>query len=310
MTTNRENLQQIELTSQRAIPPGDNGMMPFRMTTPASLVDVEVEEGAEIVSIMSSKGTFERREGQTWPEVLSSTLISAGTFLTLVVHNTTDEERNFKGSIFVEPAVSRRAQKFDNANISADEPLQTPRVVEGPAVGRESVTREKVSTPTRVVAIGQIERSSRGVANERLDEMMKDGLDLVLPKEGEKAVMIPKGVAYSLLQQLENHVPLHKAFRPSIIVQCDIALHQEGAMEVGGNDLPVLLKEDQVTALMQVMMRQRIFSDAERLDVANAIKAAVARDDQLSTRRHAVVGTEGPRSQSSQPEERVINALL
>lgn len=302
MSTNRENLERIDLASQRAIPPGDNGMMPFRVMTPASLVDVEVEEGAEVVSIMSSKGTFECRDGQSWPEVLASTLIAAGTFLTLVVHNTTDEERNFKGAIFVEPSIERRSRAFEGSNTSADEPMKPARVVEGPVVGRESVTREKVSTPARVVEVGQIERHSRSVVNERLEESMVNGLDLVLPSEREKAVMIPKGVAYSLLQQLEHHIPLHKAFRPSIIVQCDIALHREGAMEIGGNDLPVLLKDDQITALMQVMMRQRIFSDAERLDVANAIKAAVAKDEELSNK---------PKTKpQNQPEGRVVNALL
>ena len=99
------------------------------------------------------------------------------------------------------------------------------------------------------------------------------GIQLVLPDErlGERAILLPVGVAYAVLRAAEHRVPILPQFRPVVVR----ALQNASAAAIGGGrgEVAIVLREDQIALVQRLLHRGGAINAPGQEDLAELAAA-------------------------------------
>lgn len=261
----------IEMASLTTVAPGGTGQIAIKMSGSADLLAVEVESGAVPVKLLASKLQVQFEDEKKSPnEVLAHAIKENGPvrisgYVTLVVKNTTAEPKTFKAALLIEneeaaPAATTATPRPPQPNktpapqsaflhqsgskrANASRIPPTPKIQHKMPTSRQSNTKHKTTSVQNSVV-----HTTRHAT--------KEFLEMVLPKEGEHAVLLLKGHVFELVRFLTSRVPLHPTCVPSVLSQLRSGSQREGAVSIGGNEVAALLTSDQIVKLSAVVGRR------------------------------------------------------
>jgi len=275
--------RRIPLRSVSEVGPGSTGMLPFRMSGSADLIDIELEEGVEVVRILASKVDLALKEdGLTLQQILEREHVRLKGFVTLIAKNISSTPKSLVGALHVDkeeaaPTEVILAQRT-NVNSTSTSTLrkQVVRAVPTPRYQHRIVPTASQGPQARV----------RGDASSTwaVRHLTKDHLDMVLPRDGEHAVLLGSGHVFGLMRFLKNHVPVYPSFGPSICRQLMAGLQRVGAVSTGGGEVVICLTDAQITSLhMVVKRRHNHLSSEETTALLNALQAGIDRENRAQS---------------------------
>jgi hypothetical protein len=278
----------------------------------ADLVGITTDADSQVLRLTASKVDVKFDGERSVEEVLKEEPTRIKGFVTLIVKNLRTTARSLKGSLYVTneeagpveviPAhpsplpmsnkTPLRPQVVSNTGSVRTARSQAAKIVHPVArvqhrvqpesVNRRIIVRNHSSSQAMMVKQASNQVSSRiaekaGVAAVR--HVTKRSLDMVLPREGEHAVLMLRGHAFGLIRYLTQRVPLHPSFVPTITRQLFLGSRRVGAVSTGGNEVVVVLRIDQVMRLHAVV-KQRFnnMTAEESVEMVKALEEALARD--------------------------------
>lgn len=301
--------RRVEVATPTAVGPGNAGSINHKASG-GRLVGVEVEEGSQLLRIMAGTRVLSLKPGQSWGDVLAGGVDLAGvSYVIAIVQNDREEPRTLRATLLVEGGVAGGAQAAapSTATANATQVPMTSEVVRGEVLGepvrRRGVTgsiahhvvgptplsdyrnvgeqtgsvqvRRTFNGETNHVVPGSTPRTPSGAARHLSGEEVR----MVLPNEGERAVLLLKGHAYAVVRLLQSHVPLHPSFRPAIVKQLQDAQVRVGAVGVqrgGAAEVCFVLTDEDVRTLAGYVNRTVGMPDEGwRRRVAGAILSAL-----------------------------------
>jgi hypothetical protein len=188
-------------------------------------------------------------------------------FVVLIVKNTSSEARVLKAGFYIgnEKAAPPKAVKAPGTQVSPDGSVrQAPRKTA--QASNVKVTRRFTAPPPTRVKVKKLADNRAGHIPAVRHVTRQEGLDLILPKPGELAVLLIKGHVMGLIRFLSLRVPIHPSFSPAVLRQIAIASQREGAVATGGNEAVILLRFDQMQALHQIVSRKYNHLSKEQSD--------------------------------------------
>lgn len=272
----------ISLRSVSEVAPGSTGMLPIRMSGSADLVAIEVEEGVELVRILASKVDLSlKEEGFTIQQILDREHVRLKGFVTLIARNTTSVPKSLAGTLRVDKeevapteVIPAQRSHVSSASTSAVR-KQVVRAVPTPRY------QHRIATSS---AQGHAQARGAAVDSWAVRHLTKDHLDMVLPRDGEHAVLLGSGHVFGLMRFLKNHVPVYPSFGPSICRQLMSGLQRIGAVSTGGGEVVVCFTDAQITSLHMVVKRRHNHLSSEETEaLLHALQAGIDRENRASS---------------------------
>lgn len=246
-----DELRQVEGFSLQAVPSNGKGMAVIKFDIDGVLRDVIAsDEFTRIERLNIGKTEIRVEDDRTYAERFAKDDIEVAKDrrLTAVVRNVHIQARNVRIIALIEPrVVSAAAQVPEHRLVPASKVSRTPKINQ-----KVPATRHK----------------------------KKPELLLVNPeKPGEKALLLIRGHAISLLRFFENRVPVHFSYRPALMAQVDRCIARTGAVATGGNEVVAILHERHLGPMLHsIRANASLLTEQSCEEVVLALKDAIARD--------------------------------
>jgi hypothetical protein len=274
----------IGIASAVAIKPGDQGQLRVRLDADARITGVEVEAGGEVTRILAGRDTILLAEGQTWTELLKSRgpSVASGSYVIVLVKNTTEEEKVFTGSLLVGDALLAPAAPRAVRPPGTDRTANTT-VVQRKANVRPPVTVDRIVKPARVRSFN----APTGGEEPTTSASGRLGLPLVgvAPKAGEHVAILSPSHARAILALAARRLPIYPAFRAAIVKHLTSALERDGAATLyeGSSEVLVVLDKPLLSHLIGLVRgNMGPLTERGRAAVVKAIEEAFTRDARRS----------------------------
>jgi hypothetical protein len=304
MTDNVSRGREIPFSTPMALAPGDRGMLGFKLQKTADIIGVQVEPGIEVKQLIAGPHKIEIAEGKTLQDYFQPILqLKSGTYFTLLIQNNTDQNRHFRGSVFVDNEmtlqsvgpVQNPAQSVNQPNYQPKNPTEPNRnpkvrhVVTEPQTSQPRFTAQKVRhlNMRDTVKAGKTITQINGMPIDRMvlpsnvvqSRDLTEDTNMILPNEGERAVLLMVGHVHGLLKNFQHNAPLNPLFTPTIRRQLVESLNRaDEAIGIGPNETIVCLTGEQIIALAQWISKSRIpFTPEEKQGFILAFEDAISR---------------------------------
>ena len=152
-----------------------------------------------------------------------------------------------------------------------NDPPTVDRTVNGGVVHRRpgAITRFAAPAQQQPPAAAPVQSIPTG----RHIVAQETGIQLVLPDDrlGERAILLPVGVAYAVLRAAEHRVPVLPQFRPVVIR----ALQNASTAAIGGGrgEVAIVLREDQIALVQRLLHRGGAINAPSQEDLAELAAA-------------------------------------
>ena len=262
----------VTLTSATPIAPGDVGQVLHKGVGASRLLDVDAQAGFAIQGIMVDAVNLSPPEGDsTWKDVLDGIELASGKWLIILAKNEGESSATAEISLLVDG---------DPTHVHlAPTPIGTPdsprtvtsgtRRVGTPKVQRFNTPAARPQAPVARVVTYPVQPSgdSRVVSRQGAPDEMgavhtlpghatgrTGDIVMVIPRDGERVVLMSGGWAHALTRLINHRVPLLPQWKHAILRQLDAALVVKGGVGVqeGSGEVLVTLTDGEIRALVEI----------------------------------------------------------
>ena len=300
--------RRIELSTPVPIAPGDGSMFSVKLQKTADIIGAEIEPGGHIEQVLAGAAKIVVPDGKTINDVFTPIAdVKSGVFVTLIVKNVSKDHKIIRGAIVVDNEVEMANSVARSNPAPTTNAANEIRTVKTQGSVGEPKSIEPKFTNTKVHSRGVSEKVKQGKTVHRIKGMpiteamgnvvqsrdFSEDMDMVLPKEGERAVCLLLGHIHSLLNHFKFNAPIHTAFIPTIRRQLIEALNRaDEAIGIGQNETVVCLTGTQIMQLVQWVSRGRApFSPEEKQEFIIALENGIESVNKTQSPATAMVAT-------------------
>ena len=291
----------FESQSPNAIEPNNNGMIAFRMKNAAQIVNIESDEGVEVVQIFAGTQVA-KEEGVSWRDMLTKINLRfrEGATVTVIAKNTSPSLQMLKVRI----TVDKLEASLNGARSSSNEQPRTDSRASRTVAVQEQFQRHVGSSVHRfnqkpkdhgrnVQKVNKTSEPIRNVAAVRHENGQP--LTMLLPSGKEKSVLLARGHAHGMLRLFSSRVPIHESFRYAIVSQLLLGKTRQGAVSEGGNEIVVMFQDHEIDIMVfQLRHKNDELPSTVKDSVIAALKSAIERDENNAKQNRKVESEVSP----------------